>query len=110
MIDPMSGEPLYQQLARLLRDQITSGKIKPRTPLPSAKTLAQQHQIAVGTVMRAFDVRAEGLVRTIPGRGVWVIEQDSPSADRPISACDQMLPDPGTTQQRRATAARNGCR
>jgi GntR family transcriptional regulator len=81
MIDPMSGEPLYQQLARLLRDQITSGKIKPRTPLPSAKTLAQQHQIAVGTVMRAFDVlRAEGLVRTIPGRGVWVIEQEPPAS------------------------------
>ena len=79
MIDPMSGEPVYQQLARLLRDQITSGQIKPRTPLPSAKTLAQEHGIAVGTVMRAFDVlRAEGLVRTIPGRGVWVIEQEPP--------------------------------
>jgi len=79
MIAPISAEPVYQQLARLLRDQITSGKIKPRTPLPSAKTLAQQHQIAIGTVMRAFDVlRAEGLVRTVPGRGVWVIEQDPP--------------------------------
>src|SRR5215471_15007443 len=33
----MSGEPLYQQLARLLRDQITSGKIKPRTPCPAPK-------------------------------------------------------------------------
>jgi len=81
MIDPMSGEPVYQQLARLLRDQISSGKIPPRTPLPSAKTLAQEHGIAVGTVMRAFDVlRTEGLVRTIPGRGVWVIEQDSPTS------------------------------
>jgi len=81
MIDPMSGEPVYQQLARLLRDQITSGKIPPRTPLPSAKTLAQEHGIAVGTVMRAFDVlRTEGLVRTIPGRGVWVIDQDSPAS------------------------------
>ena len=81
MIDPMSGEPVYQQLAGLLRDQITSGKIPPRTPLPSAKTLAQEHGIAIGTVMRAFDVlRAEGLVRTIPGRGVWVIEQDSPAS------------------------------
>jgi GntR family transcriptional regulator len=81
MIDPMSGEPVYQQLARLLRDRITSGQIAPRTPLPSAKTLAQEHGIAVGTVMRAFDVlRAEGLVRTIPGRGVWVIEQDPPTS------------------------------
>jgi DNA-binding GntR family transcriptional regulator len=31
--------------------------------------------------MRAFDVlRAEGLVRTIPGRGVWVIEQEPPAS------------------------------
>ena len=33
--------------------------------------------IAVGTVMRAFEVlRREGLVRTVPGRGVWVLPQD----------------------------------
>jgi DNA-binding GntR family transcriptional regulator len=39
--------------------------------------LAQEHGIAIGTVTRAVDVlRNEGLVRTIPGRGVWVVERD----------------------------------
>jgi DNA-binding GntR family transcriptional regulator len=76
MIDPMSGVPVYQQLADLLRERITSGELPPRTPLPSAKTLAQEHGIAIGTVTRAMDVlRAEGLVRTIPGRGVWVVDR-----------------------------------
>lgn len=76
MIDPLAGRPAYQQLADLLRDKITSGEYPPRTPLPSAKTLSQQYGIAVGTVMRAFDVlRAEGLVRTVAGRGVWVLPQ-----------------------------------
>jgi DNA-binding GntR family transcriptional regulator len=76
MIDPLAGRPAYQQLADLLRDKIASGEYPPRTPLPSAKTLSQQHGIAVGTVMRAFDVlRAEGLVRTVAGRGVWVLPQ-----------------------------------
>jgi DNA-binding transcriptional regulator YhcF (GntR family) len=78
MIDPMSGVPVYRQLADLLREQIASGELAPRTPLPSAKTLAQEHGIAIGTVTRAVDVlREEGLVRTIPGRGVWVVDLSS---------------------------------
>jgi GntR family transcriptional regulator len=77
MIDPMSGVPAYRQLADLLRAEIMSGKFPARTPLPSAKTLAQEHGIAIGTVTRAVDVlRNEGLVRTIPGRGVWVVDRD----------------------------------
>jgi DNA-binding transcriptional regulator YhcF (GntR family) len=76
MIDPMSGVPVYRQLADHLREQIASGELPPRTPLPSAKTLAQEHGIAIGTVTRAVDVlRQEGLVRTVPGRGVWVVER-----------------------------------
>jgi len=80
-IDPMSGVPVYRQLADLLREQIERGEYQPRTPLPSAKTLSQRHGIAMGTVNRAFDVlRDEGLVRTIPGRGVWVIDRrESPA-------------------------------
>jgi DNA-binding GntR family transcriptional regulator len=75
----MSGEPVYQQLARLLRDRITDGTYPPRTALPSAKTLSQEHGIAVGTVMHAFDVlRAEGLIVNVPGRGMWVRDQRQP--------------------------------
>jgi DNA-binding GntR family transcriptional regulator len=81
MIDPMAGRPAYQQLADLLQAGISAGKYPPRTPLPSAKTLSQQHGIAVNTVMKAFDVlRAEGLVRTVPGRGVWVVGAQEPPA------------------------------
>jgi DNA-binding GntR family transcriptional regulator len=76
MIDPMTGVPVYRQLADDLRERIMSGEFPPRTPLPSAKTLAQEHGIAIGTVTRAVDVlRQEGLVRTIPGRGVWVVDR-----------------------------------
>ena len=77
MIDPLAGRPAYQQLADLLREGIASGAYPPRTPLPSAKTLAQEHGIAIGTVMRAFDaLREEGLIRNVPGRGMWVIPRD----------------------------------
>jgi len=77
MVDPLAGQPAYRQLADMLREQIASGELPPRTPLPSARTLSQEHGIAVGTVMRAFGVlRQEGLVRTVPGRGVWVLPEN----------------------------------
>jgi GntR family transcriptional regulator len=72
-IDHLSGVPVYRQLADLLRKQIASGEIPPRTPLPSTKQLSQEHGLAVGTVLRAVDVlRDEGLVVTVPGRGVFI--------------------------------------
>jgi DNA-binding GntR family transcriptional regulator len=77
MVDPLAGIPAYQQLADLLRAGIASGKYPPRAPLPSAKTLSQEHGVAVGTVMRAFDaLRSEGLIRMVPGRGMWVVPEE----------------------------------
>jgi DNA-binding GntR family transcriptional regulator len=53
----MSGEPVYRQLAAIIRSKIESGEYKPGAPLPSAKSMAQEY----------------GLARTVPGRGVWVL-------------------------------------
>jgi GntR family transcriptional regulator len=73
-IDHLSDLPVYVQLADLLRRQITEGQLEPRSPIPSSRTLAQQHGVALGTVKRAVDVlRGEGLVRNVPGRGAFVI-------------------------------------
>ena len=73
MIDPFSGVPAYQQLAALLREEITSGKLAAGQRVPSAKTLAQHHGIAIGTVMKAFNLlRDEGLIVAVPGRGFYV--------------------------------------
>jgi DNA-binding GntR family transcriptional regulator len=82
-IDPMTGVPAYRQLADLLRQQIASGELAPRTPIPSAKTLAAGHGLAIGTVTKAVGVlRDEGLVVTVPGRGVWVTARPAPAAAR----------------------------
>lgn len=80
MVDPMAGVPVYVQLADLLRAGIESGEYPPRRPLPSAKTLSQEHGIAIGTARKAFDLlRAEGLIRTVPGRGMWVVAEEDRS-------------------------------
>ncbi len=73
-MDHFSDVPVYLQLASILREMITSGEIAPRTPIPSVKGLAQRYEVAAGTAEKAVGVlRAEGLVRTVPGRGVYVV-------------------------------------
>jgi GntR family transcriptional regulator len=76
-IDPYSSVPLYLQLAAVLRDRITTGAIEPRHPLPSIDHLREEFGVARGTVLRAVEVlRGEGLVGTVPGKGVYVLPQD----------------------------------
>lgn len=76
-IDHFSDQPVYLQLAAVLRQMIESGEIAPRNPLPSINTLVQRYELSAGTVEKALGVlRAEGLVRTVPGRGVYVMPQE----------------------------------
>jgi GntR family transcriptional regulator len=72
VIDEASPEHPYLQLAASLRRRIQGGEIVSR--LPSLTELTSQTGLAVGTVRRAIDVLArEHLVRTVPGRGTFVI-------------------------------------
>jgi DNA-binding GntR family transcriptional regulator len=71
-IDHDAEEPLYLQLAAILRGQIRAGEITSR--VPSVKTLTQQYTVAQGTAERALAVlRDEGLIRSRMGRGHFVI-------------------------------------
>jgi len=73
LIDHDSDVPVYIQLAGILRGQIERGELAPRRPVPSKRTLKEQYGIAGGTVDKAMDLlRAEGLVKTVPGRGIYV--------------------------------------
>jgi GntR family transcriptional regulator len=74
-IDHDAEEPLYLQLAAILRGQIQAGKLARR--VPSVKSLTQQYGIAQGTAERALAVlREEGLVRSRVGRGHFVVPED----------------------------------
>jgi len=44
--------------------------------MPSIKSVTQQYGVAKGTAEKAFGVlRDEGLVVTVPGRGIYVIDR-----------------------------------
>ena len=65
--------PVYRQLADLLRGQIEREELAPRRPVPSKRTLTQTYGIAGGTIDKAMDLlRAEGLIKTVRGKGLYV--------------------------------------
>jgi Bacterial regulatory proteins, gntR family len=48
-----------------------------RRPVPSKKTLVQAYGVAPGTVERALAIlKAEGLLKTVMGRGLYVVPED----------------------------------
>lgn len=74
-IDHNAGEPVWSQLAGILRRQIERGTIQPGKLLPSISALMQIYGVSDGTVKRAIRaLRDEGLVSTVPGRGSYVSE------------------------------------
>ena len=65
---------MYVQLADILRRGIEDGTYPPDRALPSIRTLQQTYGIADGTSQKALAIlKAEGLVRTVRGRGVFVV-------------------------------------
>jgi GntR family transcriptional regulator len=80
-IDRWDPEPVYAQLADILRGQIHRGELVPRQPLPSETYLVQHYGVSRGTARRAVAVlRDEGLVRTIAQRGTYVAPADDRGA------------------------------
>ena len=73
-IDHEGDVPVYVQLASILRARIERGELPPRRAVPSKRRLTQEFGVAGGTVDKAIDIlRGEGLVRTVTGRGIYVV-------------------------------------
>jgi DNA-binding GntR family transcriptional regulator len=80
MVDPDGPELLYQQVAAVLRGRIERGELVPNRPIPSILQLQQEFGVARGTALRAVDLlRTEGLVRTVLGRGTFVVPKPEPA-------------------------------
>jgi GntR family transcriptional regulator len=80
-VDPDEPTPLYVQLADILRKQIERGELTGR--VPSIKTLAQQHGVAMGTAERALVLlRDEGTIKVVIGRGAFVARRQRNNGPR----------------------------
>src|SRR4029450_6264380 len=71
--------PAYLQIADALREEIRSGRYLPGAQLPSERELMETWHVSSRTIRVALDqLRAEGLVVSYQGRGVFVREQTVP--------------------------------
>lgn len=79
MIDRDSHVPPWVQLAEILRERIRNGKITNR--LPGERSLQQEFGLAPVTIRKAVrKLTEEGIVRTTPGMGSFVVRA-SPEAE-----------------------------
>jgi GntR family transcriptional regulator len=79
MVSRVSGRPAYLQIADALREQINTGRYPPGSQLPTERELQDTFSVSSRTVRVALDqLRAEGLVVSQQGRGVFVREQTIP--------------------------------
>jgi GntR family transcriptional regulator len=71
-IDRSALDYIYVQIANDLRRQIREGSLRGR--LPPLTALEDEYDVASMTIRKAIRVLAdEGLVRTNPGRGTFVL-------------------------------------
>ena len=72
-----AAQPIYDQIASQIKDQIISGKLKSGEALPSIRALAKDLKISVITTKRAYDeLEAAGFLYTVVGKGCFVAEKD----------------------------------
>jgi len=74
-IDNDSDQPLHLQIYLGIRDAILTGRIAPRTKLPSTRALAEMWSVSRSTVVLAFEnLTSEGYLQSQMGAGTFTCE------------------------------------
>lgn len=72
-LERKNREPLYLQVAAIIRREIANGVLKPSERLPSIAELAEQYQVAVVTVRQSIAIlEDEGLLLRQQGKGTFI--------------------------------------
>lgn len=80
-LDPEAADPLYLQLAAVLISRIDNGTYALGRAVPGVDRLMQEFGIARGTARKTLVLLAEmGYVRTVVGKGSFVIEREAVEA------------------------------
>jgi GntR family transcriptional regulator len=78
IISNTSKEPIYEQIANQIKNQILRGKLKPDASLPSIRKLAKELKVSVITTKRAYEeLEREGHIITVGGKGTFVAPHSS---------------------------------
>ncbi|MGS2807997.1 GntR family transcriptional regulator [Nocardia sp. MW-W600-9] len=85
--------PAYERIADDYTRQIQDGSLHPGTPLPSQGEMAERFGVSNIVIREAIRLlKSRGLVRTVPRRGSFVVEQlpDVPTPELPGSEIDRI--------------------
>lgn len=77
VISNSSPEPLYEQIANQIKNQIIMGELEAGENLPSIRNLAKDLRISVITTKRAYEeLEREGFIETVAGKGSFIAGQN----------------------------------
>lgn len=77
-IDPHSAEPLFEQIAFAVKDQVARGLAQAGEQLPSVRELARELAINPNTVVRAYELlERDGLLLRRQGAGSFLTDRGS---------------------------------
>ena len=77
VVSNTSGVPIYEQIAKAIKNDILSGDLKENSALPSIRSLASELRVSVITTKRAYEeLERDGFIYTLPGKGSYVAEQN----------------------------------
>ena len=75
--DFKSGVPIYQQIIRVLRTQIASGRYPPGSRVPAVRDLALEAGVNPNTMQRALaELERDGLLETVRTTGKFVTQDE----------------------------------
>lgn len=93
-----SDQPIYIQLANILRQQILAGIFQPGEKLPSENMLIETYNVSPMTIRRAINLlAAQGIIYTSPGRGTFVKEVQLSNAAFYLQDLKELFNNDGST-------------
>ncbi len=72
-IDPLSRQPVYEQLIEQLEKLVLTNLLPPDSQLPSVRSLSMELSINPNTIQKAYsDLDVRGIIYSVPGIGCFV--------------------------------------
>lgn len=77
IISNSSNDPIYEQIAKQIKNLIFNGELSEGELLPSIRSLSKELKISVITTKKAYEkLEDEGFIDTVPGKGSYVAGQN----------------------------------
>jgi AcrR family transcriptional regulator len=100
-------QPPYRRIADEIRARIADRELRPGDPVPSARGITREWGVALATATKVLaTLNAEGVTRSLPGRGTVVVGPAGPARSASVAARARRDDgDPDLTRERIVAAA-----